>query len=79
LVFLILLIVSYKSSKGPSRNAWYKIGRADPDFKPNRRMIYSVAHRTYILSRTKQTLRNVVAVPNSAFCFSRGSNARTLS
>jgi hypothetical protein len=28
LVFLILLIVPYKSSKGPSRNAWYKIGRA---------------------------------------------------
>jgi hypothetical protein len=27
LVFLILLIVPYKSSKGPSRNAWYKIGR----------------------------------------------------
>jgi hypothetical protein len=26
-VFLILLIVLYKSSKGPSRNAWYKIGR----------------------------------------------------
>jgi hypothetical protein len=26
-MFLILLIVLYKSSKGPSRNAWYKIVR----------------------------------------------------